>query len=92
MVLVSLGDKDTINVVFNTGVEVMVRKILDAAACVALVLSASLAGGSMLLYRYITSPQFEEQVKEKIMGQVSNIVPKSIEKSLPKTTGMSMPF
>ena len=68
----------------------MVRKLLDAAACVALVLSASLAGGSMLLYRYIKSPQFEQQVTEKIMGQVSNIVPKSIKKSLPKTTGMSM--
>ena len=70
----------------------MVRKILDAAACVALIASASLAGGSFLLYRYVSSPQFEEQVKEKIMGQVSNIVPKSIEKSLPKTTGISMPF
>ena len=70
----------------------MVRKILDAAACVALIVSASLAGGSFLLYRYVSSPQFEEQVKEKIMGQVSNIVPKSIEKSLPKPTGISMPF
>jgi len=70
----------------------MIRKVLDAAACVALLISASLAGGSFLLYRYVTSPQFEEQVKEKIMGQVSNIVPKSIEKSLPRTTGISMPF
>ena len=70
----------------------MIRKILDAATVVALLISASLAGGSFLLYRYVTSPQFEEQVKEKIMGQVSNIVPKSIEKSLPKTTGISMPF
>jgi len=70
----------------------MVRKILDAAACVALIVSASLAGGSFLLYRYVSSPQFEEQVKEKIMGQVSNVVPKSIEKSLPNTTGISMPF
>ena len=70
----------------------MVRKILDAAACVALIVSASLAGGSFLLYRYVSSPQFEEQVKEKIMGQVSNVVPKSIEKSLPTTTGISMPF
>tara|TARA_B100001250_G_scaffold390453_1_gene390439 strand:+ start:1478 stop:1702 length:225 start_codon:yes stop_codon:yes gene_type:complete len=69
----------------------MVRKILDAAACIGLILSASLAGGSFLLYRYVSSPQFEEQVKEKIMGQVSNVVPKSIEKSLPKTTGISMP-
>tara|TARA_Y100001968_G_C19140244_1_gene611076 strand:- start:247 stop:462 length:216 start_codon:yes stop_codon:yes gene_type:complete len=70
----------------------MVRKILDAAACVALILSASLAGGSFLLYRYVSSPQFEEQVKEKIMGQVSNVVPKSIEKSLPTTTGIGLPF
>ena len=70
----------------------MIRKILDAATVVAFLISASLAGGSFLLYRYVTSPQFEEQVKEKIMGQVSNIVPKSIEKSLPKTTGISMPF
>tara|TARA_Y100001963_G_C6756430_1_gene437100 strand:+ start:146 stop:370 length:225 start_codon:yes stop_codon:yes gene_type:complete len=69
----------------------MVRKILDAAACVGLILSASLAGSSFFLYRYVMSPQFEEQVKEKIMGQVSNVVPKSIEKSLPKTTGISMP-
>jgi len=70
----------------------MIRKVLDAAACVALLISASLAGGSFLLYRYVTSPQFEEQVKEKIMGQVSKVVPKSIEESLPKTTGISMPF
>ena len=70
----------------------MIRKVLDAAACVELLISASLAGGSYLLYRYVTSPQFEEQVKEKILGQVSNIVPKSIEKSLPKSTGISMPF
>jgi len=70
----------------------MIRKVLDAAACVALLISASLAGGSFLLYRYVTSPQFEAQVKEKIMGQVSKVVPKSIEKSLPKTTGIGMPF
>ena len=48
----------------------MVRKILDAVACIGLILSASLAGGSFLLYRYVSSPQFEEQVKEKIMGQI----------------------
>ena len=69
----------------------MVRKILDAAAVAALLISAGLAGGSFLLYRYITSPQFEAQVKEKIMGQVSNIVPKSIKQSLPKTTGGAIP-
>tara|TARA_B100001094_G_C18027793_1_gene718500 strand:+ start:95 stop:307 length:213 start_codon:yes stop_codon:yes gene_type:complete len=68
----------------------MVRKILDAAACVALIISASLAGGSFLVFRYINSPQFKEQLKEKIMEQVKDVVPKSIKKSFPKTTGMSM--
>ena len=59
----------------------MVRKILDAAACVALIVSASLAGGSFLLYRYVSSPQFEEQVKEKIMGNIK----------LPDLSGPAMP-
>ena len=68
----------------------MIRKILDAAACLALLLSAGLAGGSFFLYKYINSPQFEEQVKEKIMEQVSKIMPKSIEQSLPKSTGLNM--
>lgn len=68
----------------------MVRKVLDAAACVALLLSASLAGSSFFLYRYVTSAQFEERVKEKIMEQVKEVVPKAIKKSFPKTTSMSM--
>ena len=59
----------------------MIRKALDAAACVALLISASLAGGSFLLYRYVTSPQFEEQVKEKIMANIE----------LPNLSGPAMP-
>ena len=48
----------------------MVRKILDAVACVALLISASLAGGSFFLYKYVSSSQFEEQVKKKIMKEI----------------------
>ena len=59
----------------------MIRKILDAATVVAFLISASLAGGSFLLYRYVTSPQFEEQVKEKIMANIK----------LPNLSGPAMP-
>ena len=48
----------------------MVRKILDVVACVALLLSASLAGGSFVVYKYVSSPQFEEQVRKKIMKEI----------------------
>ena len=49
----------------------MVRKILDACALVGLLVSASLAGGSFYLYRYVTSPSFEKEVKEKLMKEVT---------------------
>jgi len=59
----------------------MVRKILDAVACVALLISASLAGGSFFLYKYVSSPQFEEQVKKKIMKEIK----------LPSLSGPALP-
>ena len=70
----------------------MIRKVLDAAACVALLLSASLAGGSFFLYRYVTSPQFELKVKNKLMGDIQKKLPKTIEKTLPSTTGLGIPM
>ena len=66
--------------------------ILKVLVYVNTALIVALLGGSFFGYRYVTSPQFEEQVKQKIIGQVSNVVPKSIEKSLPATTGISMPL
>ena len=63
----------------------MVRKILDACALVGLLVSASLAGGSFYLYKYVTSPAFEKEVKAKIMKEVTSGIP------LPSLSGPALP-
>ena len=63
----------------------MVRKILDAAALLALLVSTSLAGGSFFLYKYVTSPDFKKQVTDKIMKEVTASIP------LPSLSGPALP-
>tara|TARA_R100001594_G_scaffold1457_1_gene6364 strand:+ start:352 stop:564 length:213 start_codon:yes stop_codon:yes gene_type:complete len=69
----------------------MFRKIVDAAAILGLILSAGLAGGSYFLYKYVQSPQFEAQVKNKLMGDIKKAIPKAIDAKLPTTTGLGLP-
>ena len=68
------------------------RKIIDACALAGLVLSASLVGGSFYVYKYVTSPQFETTIKNKLLGEINKKLPSSINQQLPKTTGVSIPF
>lgn len=70
----------------------MIRKILDGVAVVAFLLSASIACTAYFGYKYITSPQFEIKVKNKLMGELKKSMPKAIEKQLPKTTGIGLPL
>ena len=63
----------------------MVRKMLDACALVGLLVSASLAGGSFYLYRYVTSPSFEKEVKEKLMKEVTGSL------KMPELSGPVLP-
>ena len=43
-------------------------------------------------YRYITSPQFEAMMMEKVMEGVSKILPNQIDKKMPKVTGPMLPL
>mgnify|MGYP001217787530 FL=1 len=70
----------------------MVRKIIDACAVVGLLVSGSLAVGSFMLFKYVQSPQFELKVKNKLMGDIQKKLPKTIEKTLPSTTGLGIPM
>ena len=42
-------------------------------------------------YRYVTSENFKSQVMNEILGNVQGMMPKVLEKGLPKVTGPSMP-
>ena len=43
-------------------------------------------------YKYVTSEQFKAKVMNEILANVSGMMPKMLDKGLPKVTGPSMPI
>ena len=70
----------------------MLSKISSILSIVSFVISISTLGGAYAGYRYITSPQFEKMMIEKVMSKVSGMMPKALDNALPKTTGESLPI
>ena len=71
---------------------IMLNKISSILSIVSFVISISTLGGAYAGYRYITSPQFEKMMMEKVISKVSGIMPKAIDNAMPSTTGQSIPF
>ena len=53
---------------------------------------ASMSGGAYFGYKYVTSEQFKSRVMNEILDNVQGMMPKVLEKGLPKITGPSMPM
>ena len=68
------------------------RKLLDILTIVTSILTLSIIGTGFFTYRYVTSDGFKEKVLEKVMGQVSGLMPDVLNNSLPKTTGKPIPL
>ncbi len=70
------------------------RKILDIAAVVSLVLSGGIAAIGLFGYIYISSPANQEKLKgyavEQLTGSMGDLM-KGAMPSLPKTTGPAVP-
>ena len=49
-------------------------------------------GGGFFTYRYLTSESFQKQMMDKVLGGVSGMMPKVLDKSLPSMTGPSLPL
>ena len=49
-------------------------------------------GGGFYAYKYVTSDNFEKLIKNKVMGDIQNVLPKAIQSEIPDTTGISIPF
>ena len=69
----------------------MLNKISSILSIVSFVISISTLGGAYAGYRYITSPQFEKMMMDKVMSKVSGMMPKVLDGALPSTTGTSIP-
>ena len=70
----------------------MLNKISSILSIVSFVISISTLGGAYAGYRYITRPQFEKMMMDKVMEKVSGMMPKVLDGAIPSTTGKSIPF
>ena len=70
----------------------MLNKISSVLSILSFIISVTTIAAGYAGYRYITSPQFEAMMMEKVMGSVNKILPNQIDKKLPKVTGPMLPL
>ncbi len=70
----------------------MFQKIANILSIVSFVLVTSVIGGGYFGYRYLTSEGFQKKMMDKVLGGVSGMMPKVLDKSLPSMTGPSLPL
>ena len=67
-------------------------RISQILSILSFILSASTVGAGYFAYSYMTSPQFEAKMMEKVMKSVNKILPNQIDKKMPKVTGPMLPL
>tara|TARA_R100001129_G_scaffold140924_1_gene101961 strand:- start:150 stop:380 length:231 start_codon:yes stop_codon:yes gene_type:complete len=70
----------------------MFQKICNYLSILSTVLVLGILGGGFFTYRYLTSEDFQKQMMDKVLGGVTNMMPKVLDDSLPKMTGPSLPL
>ena len=86
--------KSTMNVIGTLALiraSLNMRKVLDIITIVTGILMIGILGGGFFTFKYVTSEQFKAKIMNEIMGNVSGLMPKVLDKGLPKTTGISIP-
>ena len=70
----------------------MLNKISSILSILSFLISLTTIGAGSATYKWVSSPQFEAMMLEKIMGSVNQILPNQIDKKLPKVTGPMLPL
>ena len=70
----------------------MLNKISSVLSILSFIISVTTIAAGYAGYRYITSPQFEAMMMEKVMKGVGKILPNQIDKKMPKVTGPMLPM
>ena len=68
------------------------RKALDIISIVTSILVLGIIGTGFFTYRTVKSEKFQKQIMDKVLGSVSDMMPKVLDNSLPKVTGPSLPL
>ena len=71
---------------------IMFQKIANVLSIVSFLMVTSVIGGGYIGYKYVTSEQFKTKMMNQVMGNVQGLMPKVLDKGLPKMTGESMPI
>jgi len=69
---------------------IMFQKIANVLSIASFVLITSTLGASYMGYKYITSPEFERTLKNKIMGSLEDKLPDVMGDKIPSLTGPSI--
>ena len=70
----------------------MFNKICQIASLLSLLLSGSMAAFGFVAIRYMKSPEFERDLKNKLMGDLQKKMVEEIPTRIPKMTGPSLPL
>ena len=68
------------------------RKALDVITIVTSILVLGIIGTGFFTYRTVKSEKFQKQIMDKVLGNVSDMMPKVLDSKLPEMTGGSMPL
>jgi len=70
----------------------MLNRVCQILSIISFVMVASMTATGVIGYKYVTSEQFKAKVMNEILANVSGMMPKMLDKGLPKVTGPSMPI
>ena len=70
----------------------MLNKISSILSILSFLISLTTIGAGYATYKWVSSPQFEAMMMEKVMDSVNKILPNQIDKKMPKVTGPMLPL
>tara|TARA_R100000234_G_C4903068_1_gene136491 strand:+ start:29 stop:241 length:213 start_codon:yes stop_codon:yes gene_type:complete len=70
----------------------MLNKISSILSILSFLISLTTIGAGYATYKWVSSPQFEAMMMKKIMSSVDKVLPKQIDKKLPKFSGPVLPL
>ena len=79
-------------IAFSIACLTMFQKIANILSIASFVLITSTLGASYFGYKYLSSPQFQTKIKNQILGDVQNLIPKMLDNKIPEVTGPSLPI
>ncbi len=70
----------------------MFQKIANILSIASFILISSTLGASYFGYKYLTSPQFQNKMMNKVLKNVQGLMPSILDNNIPDTTGKSIPL